>query len=205
MNITLHSSPGAFGLLVLAHGAGAGSSSQFIQQLTVALLQNMVDVVTFDFAYMQQIAKTGKKRPPDKQANLQAQYIEVIDALPSGLPVFIGGKSMGGRIASEILQQSPVQGAVCFGYPFHPPGKPEKLRIDHLREVGKPVLVVQGERDTFGNRQQIVDYPLAKSVQVAFLDDGDHSFKPRKASGFQQQEHIRAAAQLAATFIRNHT
>ena len=96
--------------------------------------------------------------------------------------LLIGGKSLGGRIASLVADETEVAGLVCLGYPFHPTGKPEQLRIEHLKSIHTTTLIVQGERDPFGNRQEVAGYKLSKHIRVHWLPDGDHSFKPRKAS-----------------------
>lgn len=206
--------------LILAHGAGAGSDSPFMQDMAKLLVARKIETVLFDFDYMQVIKETGKKRPPEKLPKLQAQWhqqIEAVlnaqsiplkstlDAVPQhDLPLFIGGKSMGGRVASTIFPETPAKGCICLGYPFHPPGKPEKLRAEHLLTMDKPLLVVQGERDTFGNKEEVARYALPQSVSVHYLMDGDHSFKPRKASGVTLAENMAEAADTIAAFIQSH-
>jgi predicted alpha/beta-hydrolase family hydrolase len=111
---------------------------------------------------------------------------------------------MGGRMASMLLQESAAIGCICMGYPFHPPSKPEKLRTSHLETINKPVLILQGERDSFGSREEISAYNLSTQVQVSYLTDGDHSFKPRKASGFSLDGHINLAITQTAKFIKSH-
>ncbi|MYA54490.1 MAG: hypothetical protein F4X89_13585, partial [Dehalococcoidia bacterium] len=113
----------------------------------------------------------------------------------------IGGKSMGGRIASMVAEEAGVAGVVCFGYPFHPPGKPERLRTAHLEAIATPVLILQGERDTFGRREEVAGYALSEQVRVHWLADGDHGLKPRKASGRTEAENLEEAAREAARFV----
>lgn len=192
----------AFAQLVLAHGAGAGSQSEFMQDMARELSALGVVVHCFDFDYMQVMQKTGKRRPPDKIEKLQQCFLQELQHTQGDLPLFIGGKSMGGRVASMILQHSPALAGICLGYPFHPVGKPDKLRVAHLQEPGKPLLVLQGQRDTFGNDGEIPQYALHPRVEVAYLPDGDHSFKPRKASGFTQAQHVQTAAALAVSFMQ---
>lgn len=113
---------------------------------------------------------------------------------------------MGGRMSTMVYEGiSNVRGAIALGYPFHPPGKPEKTRTEHLLTAAKPLLIIQGERDTFGNKNEIEsgeeNYALSSTIECVFLEDGDHSFKPRKASGKTQQQHIIKAAELTAAFI----
>ena len=186
---------------VFAHGAGAGKDSEFMHDVATMLAKHRIQVVRFNFPYMQKAVELGKKRPPDRGPVLEQAFLDVIAQQETNLPLFIGGKSMGGRIATLILTQSTALGAMCFGYPFHPPGKPEKLRTEHLMDINKPVLVLQGQRDTFGNQQEVTQYPLSTSVDVQFFDDGDHSLKPRKASGLTQQQHIQSAVEQCIGFI----
>ncbi|GAM60575.1 hydrolase of the alpha/beta-hydrolase fold [Vibrio ishigakensis] len=167
---------------IFAHGAGAGMESEFMQTITEKLTQHGVSVYLFDFPYMQKTKELGKRRPPDKMDKLEQAFLSEISQLDASIPLFIGGKSMGGRVASMILEKTEAQGCMCLGYPFHPPGKPEKLRTEHLLELKKPLLVVQGEKDTFGKRDEVEGYPLSESIKVVYLQDGDHSFKPPKRS-----------------------
>ncbi|PRO72498.1 alpha/beta hydrolase [Alteromonas alba] len=190
--------------VILAHGAGAGAESEFMVDMAAQLAAQNINVVRFNFPYMEIIKETGKKRPPDKMPKLETCFhsvIENVQAKWADLPLFIGGKSMGGRVATLILEQSKALGAIALGYPFHPPGKPEKLRTGHLLALEKPLLIIQGERDTFGRRDEVEDYGLSSAVQTEFLADGDHSFKPRKSSGLTQDEHIQNAARLTVSFI----
>jgi predicted alpha/beta-hydrolase family hydrolase len=117
--------------------------------------------------------------------------------------LFIGGKSMGGRIASLIADEAKVAGLVCLGYPFHPTGKPEQLRVEHLKSIRTPTLIVQGERDPFGTCDEVSKYKLSKRVRVHWLTDGDHSFKPRKASGRTLEENWEEGIDAVASFIAN--
>ncbi|MDF2179399.1 alpha/beta fold hydrolase [Aliiglaciecola sp. CAU 1673] len=190
--------------LLLAHGAGSGMHSDFMQQIAALIAAQGFDVYRFDFPYMQRAMQEGKRRPPDPMAKLEAAFMEAIAQLPKALSLFIGGKSMGGRVASMLLEQTQAKGAICLGYPFHPPGKPDKLRTEHLRKARKPMLIIQGERDTFGNQQEVGAYDLAPCIEVKFLADGDHSFKPRKASGFTQEQHMQQAALWAAAFMEKN-
>src|SRR5688572_16972265 len=173
--------------LVLAHGAGAGQTSKFIVNFAEALAARGIDVLTFNFLYIEQ-----KRKVPDRPDVLEACYRAVIEAARSypafaGNKVFIGGKSMGGRIASQLAAAgdetaAAISGLVLLGYPLHPPGKPEQLRVAHLPDIRVPVLVVQGERDPFGSPDELrphfakVDGP----VVVKVIERGDHSLAPPK-------------------------
>ena len=188
---------------VFAHGAGAGQNSQFMQLMAEGLAKHNINVIRFNFAYMQLAEELGKRRPPDRADKLLAHFKAVLSDVDSRLPIFIGGKSMGGRMASMLLQESIALGCICMGYPFHPPGKPEKLRTEHLLVINKPVLILQGERDTFGTREEIGSYDLSAQVQLSYFADGDHSFKPRKSSGFSHDEHLNSAIVQTAEFIKS--
>jgi predicted alpha/beta-hydrolase family hydrolase len=189
---------------VFAHGAGAGQNSDFMQLMAEGLAKHNINVVRFNFAYMQLAEDLGKRRPPDRADKLLVHFKSILSDVDSSLPIFIGGKSMGGRMASMLLQESSALGCICMGYPFHPPAKPEKLRTEHLLVMNKPVLILQGERDTFGTREEIATYHLSAQVQVSYLTDGDHSFKPRKASGCSLEANLNQATEHSAAFIRTH-
>jgi predicted alpha/beta-hydrolase family hydrolase len=189
---------------VFAHGAGAGQNSEFMQLMAEELAKHNINVIRFNFAYMQLAQELGKRRPPDRADKLLVHFKTVLSEIDSELPIFIGGKSMGGRMASMLLEESIALGCICMGYPFHPPGKPEKLRTEHLLAINKPVLILQGERDTFGTREEIGNFNLSEQVQLSFLSDGDHSFKPRKASGFTLDAHLNLAITHTAEFIKSH-
>lgn len=159
-----------------------------------------IRVARFEFPYMAERRKSGKKKPPDREPVLRETWLSVIEELGAeGL--VIGGKSMGGRIASLIADEAKVAGLVCLGYPFHPTGKPDKLRVDHLRELKTPTVIVQGERDPFGNRDEVKTYRLPRRIKMHWLPDGDHSFKPRKASGVTEQENWLAAVDAIAATV----
>jgi predicted alpha/beta-hydrolase family hydrolase len=189
---------------VFAHGAGAGQNSEFMQVVAKGLTNLGINVVRFNFAYMQLAEELGKRRPPERADKLLAQFNAVLSDVDCNLPIFIGGKSMGGRMASMLLEESNALGCICMGYPFHPPGKPEKLRTAHLEKMSKPILILQGERDSFGTRDEIGTYDLSAQIQLSYLADGDHSFKPRKASGFALDGHINLAITQTAEFIKSN-
>ena len=178
--------------LLLAHGAGQGMDSDFMTDLARQLGAAGLRVVRFDFPYMQRIKAEGRRRPPDRTPVLLDAWRAVIDELVaqgvSRKGLLIGGKSMGGRMASMVAAElesegTPVRGVVCLGYPFHPPGRPEKLRTEHLEKLKTKTLICQGTRDPFGTDAEVPGYPLSKAIRLMWLADGDHGFKPRKASG----------------------
>lgn len=189
--------------LVLAHGAGASSRSEWMNVMTSLLVAQGICVVRFDFPYIVIREQTGVKRPPDRMPVLQAHYQQLLVELDR--PVIIGGKSMGGRVASLLAAESAtdyIRGCVCLGYPFHPNNKPDSLRIDHWPDISAPLLIVQGERDAMGNRQEVETYDLNSKVQWCWLPDGDHDFKPRKRSGFTLEQHMERAALTVARFVK---
>jgi predicted alpha/beta-hydrolase family hydrolase len=174
--------------LVLAHGAGAGQTSRFMVDYAQGLAARGIDVVTFNFLYTEQ----GRK-VPDRPALLEGCFRAAIDVARRHRPLannrmFIGGKSMGGRIASHLVAAgdaapADISGLVMLGYPLHPPGKPDQLRVEHLPNIRVPVLVLQGERDTFGSAEELRPY-LSRSgalVTIHAVDGGDHSLAVRHA------------------------
>lgn len=185
----------------LAHGAGAPMDTQFMEAFAQGLAEHGVRVVRFEFPYMAQRREAGRKSPPDREPVLRATWLSVIQELGAeGL--IIGGKSMGGRIASMVADEAGVAGLVCLGYPFHPTGKPKVLRVAHLRELKTPTLIVQGERDAFGSKAEVAGYELSSAIKLLWLTDGDHSFKPRKASGHTEQQNWEQAVAAVAGFIQ---
>jgi uncharacterized protein len=191
--------------LILAHGAGASMSSAFLQSMAEALARQGVGVTRFEFNYMAQ-RRTGEgKRPPPKAERLMDEFRAVVAEVGRGERVFIGGKSMGGRVASmiadELFAAGQIKGLICLGYPFHPPGKPDSLRVEHLEGMRCPALIVQGERDPLGTRTEVAGYALSSAIKVEWLGDGDHDFKARRASGFSQEKHIETAADVVAGFM----
>lgn len=189
--------------LIFAHGAGNGSDSEFMQQTKRLFAEYQIDCHLFDFDYMQTMRETGKRRPPDKMDKLQARYLAEIEQTKTELPLFIGGKSMGGRVSTLILEQSDALSAICFGYPFHPPGKPDKTRTEHLMTMTKPVFIAQGVKDTFGKQQEVEGYGLPDTVTCEFLTDGDHSFKTNKRSEISSEQNLSMAVEKSAQHIAN--
>jgi len=203
--------------IIFAHGAGADMHHDFMEQITVIFNQANINVLRFNFPYMDRRLDTGKRYPPDRMPKLLDCFTTVIEeAIQNSviddndkpeLPLFIGGKSMGSRVASTLAGDediaSDIQGVFCFGYPFHPPKKPEKLRLEPLQDTLKPIVIVQGERDTLGCEKEITDYQLSNLCQLVFLPDGDHSLKPRVKSGFTYQQHMKSAVESIVSFIES--
>ena len=192
--------------LLLAHGAGAGMDSDFMSYVATGLAKLGIRVYRFEFPYMQVRRQTGSKRPPDRAPKLLEHFAQEINALEG--PVVIGGKSMGGRMASMLAAQadevlaSRIKGVVALGYPFHPAGKPENLRIDHLPKLSAPMLVVQGTRDKLGDVDLISALELPNSIAIHWCEDGDHDLKPRKSSGFSHEQHLTGAIEQVAKFVQ---
>ncbi|CAK3662278.1 alpha/beta hydrolase [Vibrio sp. 10N.286.55.E10] len=186
---------------IFAHGAGAGMDHEFMQSVAKGLAFKGVRVIRFNFPYMIKRAEDGKRRPPDRAPKLLEAYQEIIEQCDADKLV-IGGKSMGGRMASHLSELDKVAAMACLGFPFHPPGKPEKYKGEHLAELAKPCLILQGERDTFGKREEFADFNLSDSIRVEFIPDGDHSFKPRKSSGYTEQQNIALTVEKLSAFIK---
>jgi predicted alpha/beta-hydrolase family hydrolase len=189
--------------IVLAHGAGAGMDSSFMKEMAEALAAASFRVVRFEFPYMQESRTTGKRSRPDPPGVLEETWMRVIEQVGPAGELVIGGKSMGGRIASMVADRAGVKGLVCLGYPFHPPGRPESLRVAHLEKLETKSLIVQGTRDTLGSRDDIAGYALSDAITLVYLEDGDHSFKPRKSSGRTYEQNFRQAVEAIAEFCRS--
>ena len=190
--------------LAFAHGAGAPMDSPFMETVAAGLAAAGLRVVRFEFPYMDARRRTGKRSPPDRAPVLEARWREVIAALRRRWPrspLFVGGKSMGGRFASRVADEARVRGLFALGYPFHPPGRPDRLRTEHLRTLRTPALFLQGERDALGSRAEVEGYELARSITVHWLVDGDHSLKPRRASGRTEAENLEAAVEALVRFV----
>lgn len=186
--------------VVFAHGAGAAMDTPFMNAIADGLGKHKVRVIRFEFPYMAESRRSEKRRPPDREPKLRATWQRVIDSQNTDRLV-IGGKSMGGRIASLMADEASVAGLVCLGYPFHPTGKPDKLRTAHLESIVTPTLIIQGERDPFGNRDEVAGYTLSQQIRLHWLTDGDHSFKPRKTSGRSLEKNIDEAVACIAAFL----
>jgi predicted alpha/beta-hydrolase family hydrolase len=193
--------------ILLAHGAGAPMDSASMNATTKALAGAGYRVARFEFAYMAGRRTEAGKKPPPKAETVMVEYVAAIDDLgPTDGPLIIGGKSMGGRVASMIADAEfaagRIAGLLCLGYPFHPPGRPTQLRTKHLIGLQCPALICQGTRDEFGVPDEVATYGLSPQIEVKWLEDGDHDLKPRKAiSGFSTADHLKTVADSVTDFV----
>lgn len=187
--------------LVLAHGAGAPMDSPFMATIARGLAGRELRVVRFEFPYMRRRGAGARGGPPDPTPVLLERWRAVIAALGGGAGLVIGGKSLGGRMASMLADETAVAGLVCLGYPFHPPGHSARARVAHLAELRTPTLIVQGTRDVLGLPEEIDGYRLSPRIRIVYLADGDHSFKPRASSGRTAEQNLATAVEAVATFV----
>jgi predicted alpha/beta-hydrolase family hydrolase len=190
--------------VLLAHGAGAPMDSGSMTAAAKALAAEGLRVARFEFGYMA-ARRVGERRPPPKAELVMPQYVAAIEALKAKGKLIIGGKSMGGRVASMIADEmhaaGKIAGLICLGYPFHPMGKPGQLRTKHLEKMKCPALICQGTRDIMGSREEVANYKLSQAIEILWLEDGDHDLKPRKAvSGFTAAGHMAAMAAAVKAF-----
>ncbi|MCJ9750940.1 alpha/beta hydrolase [Neorhizobium sp. BETTINA12A] len=191
--------------ILLAHGAGAPMDSASMTAAAKALSATGFRVARFEFGYMAARRTSGDRKPPPRAETLNPEYKAAIAELGAKGPLIIGGKSMGGRVASmiadELYMEGRVGGLLCLGYPFHPPGKPEQLRTQHLKGLKAPALICQGTRDEFGTREEVPGYELSKAIEILWLEDGDHDLKPRKTiSGFSATDHMATMAETVSAW-----
>jgi len=203
--------PGA-PIVVLTHGAGGPAwrvapgplghelDEPVLETVARGLAAAGLRVARFEFPYMAARRADGKRRPPDRQAVLLETWRAVVAELGGGGAVAIGGKSMGGRMASLVADELGVRGLVCLGYPFHPPGRPTQLRTAHLAALRTPALIVQGTRDPFGGPDEVATYSLSPAIRVAWIEDGDHGLAPRRASGRTRAQNLAEAVARVAEF-----
>ena len=195
--------------LVLAHGAGSFMREPMLNSLSDGLTHQGWRVVRFEFPYMARQSLTGRRTFPDKLSVLLDAYRSVVEAVNKEIqqPLLIGGKSMGGRIASlvanSLYNDDLIQGVVCLGYPFHPLKRPDQLRTEHLGSFSAPMLIVQGERDPMGGREEVDNYVLSDQIQIRWIADGDHSLSPRKRSGFTVKQNLDQAIRCVDVFMND--
>jgi predicted alpha/beta-hydrolase family hydrolase len=175
--------------------------SPFMQTIATGLAAHGFNVARFEFPYMREKRRGGAKRGPDRQDVLLQAWRNVIAELGGGEKLVIGGKSLGGRMASLLADEVSAKGLLCLGYPFHPPGRPRALRTRHLENIRTRTLVVQGTRDSMGTREEIATYTLSPNIKLVFIEDGDHSLKPRRRSGCDPQAALATAVGAIASFV----
>lgn len=194
---------GAATTILLAHGAGAPMDSAAMSAGAEALAEAGLRVVRFEFGYMASRRTSAARKPPPRAETLIPEYLAAIDDLGPQPRLVIGGKSMGGRIASMIADEfhaaRRIAGLLCLGYPFHPIGKPDQLRTAHLAGMKTPTLIVQGTRDPFGTRDEVAAYKLSPQIEVVWVEDGDHDLKARKSvTGQSAADQLRAIGEKVA-------
>jgi predicted alpha/beta-hydrolase family hydrolase len=188
--------------IILAHGAGAPMDSASMTATAKALAVAGFRVARFEFAYMA-ARRYGHRKPPPRAETVNPEYVAAVEALGAKGSLIIGGKSMGGRVASmvadELFASGKIVGLLCLGYPFHPPAKPTQLRTRHLAALKTPTLIVQGTRDEFGTVEEVPGYELSERIELLWLEDGDHDLKPRKSiSGFSAADHLKMLGEAVA-------
>lgn len=176
--------------LVLGHGAGAAMDSPGMNDLADALASRGIRTARFEFGYMAG-RRQGVRKPPPRADTLVGEYRAAVEQV-GGTP-FIGGRSMGGRVATMVADELGMPGAVCFGYPFHPPAKPQQLRTAHLEQLRTPLLICQGTRDEFGTRDEVEGYDLSPAVELTWIEGAGHGLSTKAA--------LTAAADAAAAWI----
>lgn len=191
-------------ILVLTHGAGASSSHPSMAELARLIAERGIRVARFDFPYIRRAAATGRRAwPPDDEDVLVGAWVEVLRELAPASRLVIGGRSLGGRVASILADAAEVAGLVCVSYPFHPPNRESPVRTAHLRVMETPTLIVQGERDPYGTREEVEQYQLSPNIRLHWIPDGDHGLIPRKRSGLTEQSNLASAAAAIADFVHN--
>lgn len=193
--------------ILLAHGAGAPMDSAAMSASAEALAGAGLRVVRFEFGYMASRRTLAARKPPPRAETLIPEYLAAIDDLGPQPRLVIGGKSMGGRIASMIADElhasGRVAGLLCLGYPFHPIGKPDQLRTAHLAGMKTPTLIVQGTRDLFGTRDEVAGYELSPQIEIVWVEDGDHDLKARKSvTGQSAADQLRAIGEKVALWTK---
>jgi len=192
--------PRAHLTVALAHGAGAPMDTPFMTYFAEGLAAKGYRVARFEFPYMAARRDDGKRKPPDRQPKLLETWQTVIDEIGANKLV-IGGKSMGGRMATLIADDAGAIGLLCLGYPFYGAGRKDKPRTEHLKTLKTPTLICQGTRDPMGDKEAVSALTLSKKIRLHWAEDGDHDLKPRKASGYTHDQNLTAALDAAAQFL----
>jgi len=195
-----------FATLLLGHGSGAPMDSPFLEDVSAGLAERGLGVARFEFAFMATRRLDGRRRPPPRADKLIPEFCQAVDRLQGKAPLVIAGKSLGGRVASmvagELFGDGRIAGCIALGYPFHPPGRPDRLRTAHLVGLACPLLICQGERDPFGPRNEVAGYDFGQAtIRFHWVGDGDHGFEPRKRSGRTLGQNLDGACQAIASFV----
>jgi len=188
--------------IIFAHGAGAGLQSDFMQYFALGLALNDIEVVRFNFPYWQKFMDTGVRRPPNPMAELEHCMRSVAQQFDDNKPLYLMGKSMGSRVAFRLADELNAGGAIALGYPFHPIGKPDKLRLTDLENNCGRNLIVQGTRDNFGKPDEVAGYTLPENVSMQWIEHGDHSLEPTKRSGLLREQLWQYAIEHIKNVIR---
>ncbi len=187
--------------IVFAHGAGAGLQSDFMQFISMGLALQGIEVVRFNFPYWQQFMELGVRRPPNPMPQLKHCMKAVVREFADDKPLFVMGKSMGARVAFRIADEVGARAAIGLGFPFHPQGKPDRLRLDDLNNNCQQNLIIQGTRDSLGRPDEVAGYDLPANLQLEWLENGDHSLLPTKRSGLQRTGLWQSAIDRISTFV----
>lgn len=189
--------------LILAHGAGAPMDSDFMNDMAARLADQGINVLRFEFAYMAQRRIDGRRRPPNPQTQLLECWRQVYASVRPHVTgcLAIGGKSMGGRMASLVADELQVDALVCLGYPFYAAGKPEKPRVAHLADLKARTLIVQGERDALGNKEAVEAYKLSSAIDILWIPAANHDLKPLKSAGIRYDQCLADSAQRIAGLL----
>ena len=189
-------------VVIFAHGAGAGPDSEFMQQVAKGLVSQGIAVVRFEFPYWTKIRTTGKRRPPNRQPQLQQSMLEV--AAPyQHRPLWLMGKSMGARVAFTCADRLHAMGAIGLGFPFHPQGKPERHRLDELHNRRACNLIVQGTHDGMGKQAWVEQQSLPANLHIEWVATGNHDLVPHKSSGLDAQASWHQVVLLVSRFIKD--
>ena len=189
--------------VVFAHGAGAGLQSDFMQFIALGLALHDVEVVRFNFPYWQKFMDSGVRRPPNPMPHLEHCMATVVNQFDDGKPLFLMGKSMGSRVAFRQADALGAVAAIALGYPFHPVGKPDRLRLADLVNGCERNLILQGERDSFGKPEEVVHYALPRNIELRWLAGGDHGLQPTVRSGIAPTELWQQAIDQVLGFIES--
>jgi len=205
-NILIDGSKEAKNIFIFAHGAGSPMDSDFMNLVVKYLVSNDIMTIRFEFPYMQK-KRNGIKLFPDRIEKLSEHFISIIEYVKKKFfnkNIWIGGKSLGGRVACIVSKKIKINGVIVFGYPFHSLNNPTNIRDEALKKNGNPILILQGDRDEMGNKSEVISYNLKNDIKILFLEGGDHSFLTLKKSKFSQNELIKLACGEANIFIKKN-